>query len=99
MECLSQERDGRLTLTVYVQPKASQNRLAGLHNGAMKLCITAPPVDGKANTAVIAFLAKLFRLPKSRLTLHSGHQGRTKRLLIEGLTLAEAEALLSAQLD
>jgi len=99
MECLREEKDGALSLTVYVQPKASKNRLAGLHNGAMKLCITAPPVDGKANAAVITFMAKLFHLPKASIAILSGHQSRTKRLQLTGLTLETAEAILAKTLS
>ena len=99
MDCLHQEEDGALLLTVYVQPKASRNRIAGRHGDAVKLAITAPPVDGKANAAVIAFVAKFFRIAKSRVTIHSGQQSRTKRLLLNGPTLAEAEELLAAHLS
>ncbi len=94
MEYLTEGPDGAPLLTVYVQPKASQNKIAGLHGEAVKLMITAPPVDGQANKAVLNFIAKSFRLPKSQVTLHSGHQSRTKRLRLEGITLAEAQALL-----
>ncbi|WP_457573942.1 DUF167 domain-containing protein [Desulfolithobacter sp.] len=78
--------DGRLLLTVRVQPRASRNQLAGLHDGALKIRLTTPPVDGKANKALIAFLAKLFHLPKSAITVQSGHQARSKQLVIEGIS-------------
>jgi len=54
-----------ISLSIHVQPKASRTRIAGLHGDAVKLCITSPPVDGKANAAVIQFLAKLFKIPKA----------------------------------
>ncbi|WP_456386854.1 DUF167 domain-containing protein [Desulfolithobacter sp.] len=78
--------DGRLLLAVRVQPRASRNQLAGLHDGALKIHLTTPPVDGKANKALVAFLAKLFHLPKSAITVKSGHQSRSKQLVIEGIS-------------
>ena len=97
-EFLKEGKDGFPLLTVYVQPKSSRNKIAGIHGQAIKLCITAPPVDGKANKAVIGFFAKLFHLPKSQVTLHSGQQSRTKRLQLTGLTLSEAGTILNKEL-
>ena len=98
MEYLKEGKDGFPLLTVYVQPKASKNKIAGIHGDAVKLCITAPPVDGKANKAVINFIAKCCHLSKSQVTLHSGQQSRTKRLRLEGLSLPEAETILKKAL-
>jgi len=81
-------------LTVYVQPKASQTRVAGIHDGALKISVTAPPVEGKANAALIKFLAKLFRIPKSAISIESGEQSRTKRFLLSGLSYAEALSII-----
>ena len=79
MECFTELPDNSLSLNVYVQPRASTNRLAGMHGKAIKLCITAPPVDDKANTAVLAFLAKLFGLPKKRVRINT----EVRKLLFE----------------
>ncbi len=79
------KEDGTLILSLYVQPRAGKNELAGLHDGALKLRLTTPPVDGKANKAVIAFLAKKLKLPKSAVILHSGLKNRRKQLQIIGL--------------
>ena len=98
MPCLSEDKEGRVALTVYVQPKASRDGVAGLHGEAVKVCITAPPVDGKANAAVSRFLAKLFGLPKAAVVLHSGQQSRTKKFLLQGLSLAEARHILEQHL-
>ncbi|MEW6502310.1 MAG: DUF167 domain-containing protein [Thermodesulfobacteriota bacterium] len=96
MKWLRPGKDGAVLLTVHVQPKASRTKVAGLFGDeALKICITAPPVEGKANEALIAFLAKLFKLPKSAVTLEAGHQGRTKQFRLAGLTLTAAEALLA----
>ncbi len=87
MDFLSSYKDGRVLLRVYVQPKASKNRFAGLYNGAIKLAITAPPVDGKANAAVIKFLASFFNLKKKNLEIKHGLQSRKKSILITGLSV------------
>ena len=83
-----------VSLSVHVQPKASRTRIAGLHGEALKLCITSPPVDGKANAAVIQFFAKLFKIPKAAVILASGEASRDKRIILAGVSLARAEAVL-----
>ena len=95
MECFTELPDNSLSLNVYVQPRASRNRLAGMHGKAIKLCITAPPVDDKANTAVLAFLAKLFGLPKSALQIKTGRQARNKQIIITNTSLAQAQQALA----
>ena len=84
MSYLTSKGDRQLLLDVYVQPKASRSRIIGLHDNAVKLAVAAPPVDGRANKEVIAFMAKLFKVPKSSIEITSGHQGRRKKLLISG---------------
>lgn len=98
MPYLQQQEDGTVALTVYVQPRASKTRFTGQHGEALKLCITAPPVEGKANAAVIAYLARLFRIPKSAVTIKSGTQGRTKTLIINHLDFSDARRLLDKAL-
>ena len=85
LACLEALSDGTVQLRLLVQPRASSNALAGLQGDQLKLRLTTPPVDGKANKAVIAYLAKLCHLPKSAVTLKSGHQSRSKTLLISGI--------------
>ena len=70
--------EGDLILTLRIQPKASRDEVAGSHGEAIKIRITAPPVEGKANAHLIAFLAKQFRVPKSQVELLSGESGRDK---------------------
>jgi uncharacterized protein (TIGR00251 family) len=77
--------DGDLLLSLYVQPRSSRNELAGLHGESLKLRLTTPPVDGKANKAVITFLAKLLKIPKSALIIRSGLQSRSKKIVVSGL--------------
>ncbi|MBW7902069.1 MAG: DUF167 domain-containing protein [Rhodocyclaceae bacterium] len=70
--------DGRATLTLHVQPGAKKTEVAGVHGDALKLRLAAPPVDGKANAALLAFLGERLDLPKAALTLKSGQTSRRK---------------------
>ncbi len=71
-----------LILTLRVQPRADRDQLS-LRGGEIKARITAPPVDGKANAHLLAFLAASCGVAKSRVTLLAGHGGRSKRVRIE----------------
>ncbi|MGZ5007947.1 MAG: DUF167 family protein [Methylobacter sp.] len=73
---------GILTLNLHVQPKASKDEWAGLHGDRLKLRIKAPPVDGKANQHLIAFIADQFGVGKSGCKLISGESGRDKRVAV-----------------
>ncbi len=98
MDYLVGQKDGSLVLTLYIQPRASRTRISGLHGGALKLCITAPPVEGKANKAVVEYISNLFKLPKKNVTITSGLQSRTKRLTLRSIPLATARDLLGREL-
>ncbi len=65
-------------LSCYIQPKSSRDEIVGLHGNSVKIRITAPPVHGKANTQLIKFLAKIFGVSKSSITIASGESGRNK---------------------
>jgi len=82
---LSDGADGA-EMAIYVQPGAKSTEVSGEHDGALKLRINAPPVDGKANAAVITFLAERCGVSKSKVTLLSGDTNRRKRLRITGMT-------------
>ncbi|MEA3547849.1 MAG: DUF167 family protein [Thermodesulfobacteriota bacterium] len=84
------EEKGSLSLALHIQPRASKNRIVGLHGENLKLAVTAPPADGKANKAVVKFLADFFAIPKREVTIKSGLQSRKKRVLLSGISLAEA---------
>ncbi len=81
---LRQGAEGSVLLTLHIQPGAKQTGFAGLHGEAMKLRLAAPPVDGKANAALCAFLAAFCAVPKAAVTLVSGETSRAKRVRIEG---------------
>ncbi len=72
-----------LFIKVRVQPRASRDELGEVLDGCLKVRITAPPVDGKANAHLIRFLAEVFRVAKSRVTMLDGETSREKRLRIE----------------
>jgi len=78
-----------------VQPRASRNAVAGVIGDAIKLAITAPPVDGKANQAVIEFLADLFRVSKSSVVIVSGESGRNKLIAIRGMSAEQVRKVLT----
>lgn len=79
---LREAADGGLVLTLHIQPGAKKTEFVGLHGEAMKIRLAAPPVDGKANAALCAFLADFCGVPKSAVTLLSGETSRAKRVRI-----------------
>lgn len=76
-------QDGDLILNVRVQPRAASDAFAEHNDDYIKIRITAPPVDGKANQHLIAFLSRTFKVAKSSIRLLAGETGRNKRLLIQ----------------
>lgn len=78
-----------IEIALHVQPRARRNETAGLHNGALKLKLCAPPVDDAANRAVIEYFASLLHLPKSSLKILSGMKSRDKILRIESISLSD----------
>lgn len=75
-------RDGDLLLDCHLQPGASRSEFAGLHGGRLKIRIQAPPVDGRANAALIELLAREFDVAKQAITIEQGELGRQKRVCI-----------------
>ena len=89
-----QEREGAVTLLVRVQPRASKDEIAGEMGGALKVRLQAPDVEGRANDALVEFLAELLKTPGSAVRILSGERSRTKRLEIRGVTRQQILALL-----
>jgi uncharacterized protein len=87
---------GRITLTLHIQPGAKKTEFAGLHGDALKIRLAAPPVDGKANDALVKFVAETLGLPKSAVTLKSGQTSRRKVLELVGAAASAVEVLASA---
>ena len=75
-------------------PRASKNEISGRHGDAIKIRLTAPPVEGAANQALIDFLADVLGVRKSRIEILSGHASRDKIVCVVGLTPEEVEARL-----
>jgi len=93
MSWLRASGDGVL-LTLHIQPGAKKTEVVGLHGDALKLRLAAPPVDGKANNALIAFLADRLGIPKARLALISGQASRRKCTFVSSIDIAEVERKL-----
>jgi hypothetical protein len=83
-----------VAIDLLVQPRASRARLGPMHGDRVKLAVTAPPVDGAANDAVIAFLADALGVPRRAIEITAGATGRRKTVRIAGVTRAAVEALL-----
>jgi uncharacterized protein (TIGR00251 family) len=82
------------TLPLRVQPKAKRNAVVGEQAGALKVSVTAPPEDGRANDAVLALLRDKYNLQRSQLALLSGHTNRNKVVLVRGVTPGQLAALI-----
>jgi hypothetical protein len=74
-------------IKVYLQPRSSKNEIVGPYRDGIKVRVTAPPIEGKANEALIRFLAREFRISPSCIEILKGHQSREKILKISGAAL------------
>ncbi len=83
-------------LKVRVQPKASRNQVAGYDEGTLRVRVTAPPTEGKANAGVIALLAKTLGVSKSKLSIVRGHDSRNKMVSVDTLTEQEVRRRIEA---
>lgn len=83
------------TLSVHIQPRASKNEITFMESGGIKIRLTAPPVDGAANEALIRFLADTFSVSKSQVEIVTGQISRDKIVRINGITREEAERVLN----
>ena len=77
------------TFVVKVHPRAKKNAITGAIGNALKLSLTAPPIEGRANEACIEFLANLLKLPRSSVTIASGQNSRRKVIRVVGLSAEE----------
>ncbi len=87
------EHDGGVTFDVLVQPRASREKLGPLHDGRLKVAVTSPPVDGEANAAVIALLAKRLGVAKGAVEVVAGASSRRKTVRVAGVGRAAIEEL------
>jgi uncharacterized protein len=86
--------DGTVIFAVRVQPRASKDEMAGEMAGALKIRLQAPALDGRANEALIEFLAELLKTPKAAVRILNGERSRIKRVEIRGVTKPQIERLL-----
>ncbi|PSW18571.1 YggU family protein [Photobacterium sanctipauli] len=82
IEAVSRQGDD-LVIRLYIQPKASRDQIVGLHGDEVKIAITAPPVDGKANAHLAKYLSKQFKVAKGQVNIEKGELGRHKQVRIE----------------
>jgi uncharacterized protein len=87
------EKEGKLSFLVRVQPRASRDEIAGEHQGGLKIRLTAPPVDDRANEALCKLLASRLKLPRAAVRIASGQRSRTKRVEVYGVTAAMIQEL------
>ena len=76
-------------MPVRAVPRASKNELQGIHGDALKVRLQAPPIEGKANQALIRFLSETLEVPRSQISVASGETGRNKSVLFNGISRAE----------
>jgi uncharacterized protein (TIGR00251 family) len=99
LPCITLQRNGLVCIWIYVQPRASKSGFVGIHDGCLKLAITSPPVDNKANRAVISYLAEFFHIARNCIRLNSGEKSRRKLLCIKGVGVAEIQGRLEGVLQ
>ncbi|MDQ7990634.1 MAG: DUF167 domain-containing protein [Candidatus Dactylopiibacterium sp.] len=81
---IRRQPDGALTLALHVQPGARRTEVAGLHAGAIKIRLAAPPVEGKANACLLAFVGDCLGVPRRAVSLLAGASARQKVVRVEG---------------
>ena len=88
-------RDGDvLSLTLHVQPGAKRTEISGLHGEALKIRLAAPPIEGRANEALLRFIADTFGVPMRQVELKQGGQSRHKVVMVTGSKVAPESVLL-----
>lgn len=88
--------DGAVTFAVRAQPRSSREAVEGVREGALRVALTAPPVEGEANAALVALLAKALGRPKRDVAVIAGAANRSKRVRVAGLSADEVRARLAA---
>jgi uncharacterized protein (TIGR00251 family) len=90
------ETETGVIFRIRVVPRASRSEVAGIQGDALKLRITAPPVEGKANEECIRLLAETLGVKKGQVTIIAGHASRTKTVAVDGVKAKEIAALIAA---
>jgi uncharacterized protein (TIGR00251 family) len=89
------ETESGVIIHIRVVPKSAKCEIAGIQDDALKLKITAPPVEGQANTECIRFLSHVLKVRKNQVTILSGHKSKKKTVAIEGIVKKDIEALIA----
>jgi uncharacterized protein (TIGR00251 family) len=82
-------------IDVLIQPRSSRDEIVGMHDGRLKIKISAPPVDGKANERLTEVLSKAFRVPKSSIEIIRGKSSKLKTVRFTGIDMKTCEEILS----
>ncbi len=85
---------GGVQISLHVLPNAPKSQIIGEHNGSLKIKIKAPPVDGKANEAIVDFFSRLLKVSKSSIEILKGDKSKAKKILIHGLTVEVVQSHL-----
>ena len=97
------QSEGGVVLAVRAQPGAKRTAIAGIYGegsaAQLKIAVHAPPLEGRANAALIEFLAATFKIAKSAVMLHSGESSRSKAFLLRGVTMAQVNAVLARTME
>ena len=91
------ESNGSIAFSVRVVPRASKSEIIGEHDGALKVRIASPPVDGAANAELIKLLAKQLGVSKSNVDIIGGQASKTKQVRVTGITAAQIASVLKAK--
>jgi uncharacterized protein (TIGR00251 family) len=83
-----------VTFDILVQPRASRAKIGPLHDGRIKIAVTAPPVDGEANAAVVELIAKRLAVPRSAVEVIAGASSRRKTVRVTGATMEQVQGLI-----
>jgi uncharacterized protein (TIGR00251 family) len=95
LELLAQ--GGAVIFSVRVQPRASNDEVAGVMDGALKVRLQAPALEDSANEALCEYLAEVLKTPKAAVRILSGHHGRSKRVEVRGVTEQQVLALVTRE--
>jgi uncharacterized protein len=93
------ESNGELRFTVRVVPRAARSQIAGEHEGALRVRVCAPPVEGAANRELVRTLAKELKVPSRAVQITSGHSSRLKHISVSGATPSALENLIKEKKD
>lgn len=89
-----QNYENGVKIKIKVQPRSSDCKIIGIHNGALKVKLRSPPLDGRANEELIELLARQIGISKSRISLIAGDKSKNKIVFVEGLTKEQANTVL-----